>query len=302
MPTLPYQTDFDPQTGTPVPVGAGIVRLTAPNTGPYTFTGTNSFILGGSEVMVLDPGPDDPVHLEAIMTAIGGRPVAGILLTHTHPDHCALVPRLQSRTGAPLLSGGPHRHSRPPTWRESLMRRRGIGFRLKPDTVLWDGQPLELDGLTLTAIATPGHCANHFAFAVEGTRMLLSGDHVMGWNSTLIASPDGKLSDYFASLDKVIALHQTRYVPAHGGEIADGRAFAKALKAHRMMRNDQILDVLSAGPLSLRQITAAIYPQLRGRLAYAARQTVLAHLEYLAETGMVALKRGAFSVRAWLPA
>ncbi|MCD7059348.1 MBL fold metallo-hydrolase [Pelagibacterium xiamenense] len=302
MPTQQYSTDFDPQRGTPVAVADGIVRVTAPNAGPYTFTGTNSFVLGREEVMILDPGPDSPSHLQALLSAIGGRRVAGILLTHTHPDHCALVPRLQSATGAPLLSGGPHRYSRKPTLSESLMRRKGIGFRLKPDTTLWDGQPLELDGLTLTAVATPGHCANHFAFAVEGTRLLLSGDHVMGWNSTLIASPDGRLSDYFASLDKVIALHQTRFVPAHGGEIADGRGFAKALKAHRMMRNSQIVDALGTGPQSLRQITAAIYPQLRGRLALAAQQTVLAHLEYLADKDAISLKRGIFGVRAWLSA
>lgn len=295
-----YRTDFAPQTGTPVELADGVVRVTAPNRGPYTFTGTNSFLLGGADVAVLDPGPDDTAHFDALIAAIAGRRVAAIVLTHTHADHCALVPRLQKATGAPLLSGGPHRFSRRPGWRERLMLGRGHGFRLRPDTTLVDGQTLELDGLTLTALATPGHCVNHFAFAVDGTSMLLSGDHVMGWNSTVIASPDGNLADYLASLDKIAARRQTHYVPAHGGTISDGPGFARALKSHRLMRNEQILKALETGSKSLAQLTAAIYPRLKGRLALAARQTLLAHVEYLTERGQTGLKHGVVADRAWL--
>lgn len=291
-PSLVYSTEFDARTGKPVPAGPGIVRVTAPNTGPYTFTGTNTYLVGDSSLAILDPGPDDGSHFDALLSAINGRPVEAIVLTHTHGDHCDLVPRLQERTGAPLWSGGPHRLSRPARLFETNPFHRPLGYRLVPQRELHDGDTLYLDGLTLTAIATPGHCANHLAFAVDGADMLFSGDHIMGWSSSVIAAPDGDLAAYLASLDKVIALGRLRYLPGHGGEIVDGRDHARALRAHRLMRNGQILGLLAQGPQQLPTLTSAIYPQLSGRLALGAQRTLLAHLEYLEADGRVRLKRG----------
>src|SRR3569833_1265591 len=223
-PPLPLNTRFEPQTGQLVEVAAGIGRVTAPNSGPYTFTGTNSFIIGTERVAVLDPGPDDPRHLAALRAAIAGRPVLAILLTHTHHDHSASAARMKQETGAPLWFGGPHRLSRPRHWLEINTLAGDCDWGLTPDRTLRDGDVAEIDGVGLTAITTPGHCANHLCFGVRDSDMLLSGDHVMGWNSTLVAVPDGSMADYMASLKKAINLPKRRYVPAHGGPIDDGPA------------------------------------------------------------------------------
>lgn len=291
LPSPPYSTDFDPQTGQPVEIAPAIVRVTAPNASAYTFTGTNSFLIGERAVAVLDPGPDDTAHLQALLSAIGGRKVLAVILTHTHRDHSGLARRLMAETGAPLWSGGPHRLSRPLRRFEVNPFASSGDFALVPDRVLNDGETIEIDGASFAVVATPGHCANHLAFAAQQHDLLLVGDHVMGWNSTVVATPDGDLGDYLASLDKVIALDQARYVPAHGGEIADGPGFARALKAHRLMRNGQLLAVLNGGPKTLAAATRAIYPTLGGKLALAARRTLLSHAEYLERRGEIGLKR-----------
>jgi len=299
-PAPPYSTQFDPQTGRPVAVAAGIARVTAPNASPYTFTGTNSFLIGESRVAVLDPGPDDPAHLAALIDAIGGREVVAVILTHTHRDHSALARRLMAETGAPLWSGGPHRASRALKPFEINPFKASGDSTLVPDRRLDDGDILDIDGIGLRVVATPGHCANHLAFAVEGGEVLLVGDHVMGWNSTVVAAPDGDLGDYLDSLDKVIALPQTRYVPGHGGEIADGPGFARALKAHRLMRNGQLLELLRGGPMSLKAAARAVYPRLSGKLAIGARRTLLSHAEYLERRGEMGVRRGVLGTRLFL--
>lgn len=300
LPSPPYSTDFDPQTGNPVTIAPGIVRVTAPNANAYTFTGTNSFLIGYDRVAVLDPGPDDPAHLAALLAAIGGREVLAVILTHTHRDHCGLARRLMAETGAPLWSGGPHRLSRPLKRFEFNPFARSGDFTLVPDRLLVDGETIEIDGLGFDVVATPGHCANHLAFAAREDDLLLVGDHVMGWNSTVVAAPDGDLGDYLSSLDRVISLPQTRYAPAHGGEIADGAGFARALKAHRLMRNGQLLEVLRRGPATLASATRAIYPTLKGRLAMAARRTLLSHAEYFEKRGEIRIERGLLGTRLFV--
>lgn len=294
-PALSFDRAFDPKTGRAIPVAAGIVRVTAPNASAYTFTGTNTFLLGHERLAVLDPGPDDVRHLAALVEAIGGRAVDAIILTHTHRDHSASARRLARDLGAPLWFGGPHRLSRPLHRFERNPIRRSCDWDLMPDRTLVDGEAITAGDLPLVVHATPGHCANHLAFAYGDN--LLSGDHVMGWNSTLVSVPDGSMADYLASLDKVIALPCQQYLPAHGGPIADGAGYAKALKAHRLMRNDQVMAAVRAGARTVPAIVRAIYPSQPLPVRLAARMTIKAHVEYLEGLGELDVARGLFGLR-----
>lgn len=294
---LKLNTDFDPQTGTLVAVAPGIGRVTAPNGGPYTFTGTNTFLIGVRKVIVIDPGPDDSKHLAALTAAIGGRPVEAILLTHTHKDHSALASRLRASTGAPIWFGGKHHLSRKPRLLERNAIARSSDWSLVPDRVLSEGDSVGVEGMTLGVIATPGHCANHIAYSVAGTPYLIVGDHVMGWSTTMVAPPDGSMAQYFASLDKVITAPFTHYLPAHGGPIPEGRKFTRGLLAHRQERNMEILVGISSGANTVGKLLVRIYQDISPRLKLAARVTLSAHLEYLIERGDIAARRGLFGVR-----
>ncbi|MCB1516434.1 MAG: MBL fold metallo-hydrolase [Hyphomicrobiaceae bacterium] len=290
---LAFQRRFDAQTGVPVAVSDGIVRVTAPNASPYTFTGTNTFLIGRDALCVLDPGPDDKAHLKALLSAIGGRPLEAILLTHTHKDHSRLAGKLSRATGGtPIWFGGKHRTSRPLRRFEINPLIASCDWSLKPDRTLADGDAVSIEDIRLEVIATPGHCANHLCYGVQGSPLLFSGDHVMGWNSTLVAVPDGSMADYFASMRKIIDAGYETFLPAHGGPIADGPAFARALLMHREFRNQQILAILESGRKTVGQIVTKLYPRANVAIKRAAAMTVAAHLEYLAGLDRVELEFG----------
>jgi glyoxylase-like metal-dependent hydrolase (beta-lactamase superfamily II) len=291
-PPIAFDTDFAPETGRAVKVAPSVVRITAPNAGPYTFKGTNTFIVGDGPVFVIDPGPDDSGHLDAIRSAIGERPVEAIVLTHTHRDHTALVGRLRQGTGAPVWFGGRHRSSRSRRLLELDPVAADSDWKLVPDRTLLSGDRISAGSATLEVIPTPGHCANHLAFGLVGTPWLLTGDHVMGWSSTLVPVPDGSMADYLRSLEKVIGSAYQHYLPAHGGPIEDGPAYASALLAHREMRNVQVVEAVEAGATSISQLLRRIYPRLALPLQAAARMTLTAHVEYLADRGRIGAAQG----------
>jgi glyoxylase-like metal-dependent hydrolase (beta-lactamase superfamily II) len=297
VPELAFNTQFEARTGEPVEVAEGVVRISAPNPGPFTFTGTNSFLIGDRELFVLDAGPAGARHRGALLGAIAGRRVKAILLTHTHRDHCGGARLLAAATGAPIWFGGQPKLRRRPLPFERIVLGRETDRRLRPDRVLGDGDSLDADGLSLTALATPGHAANHFAFALAGTPVVFTGDHVMGWNPTVVAPHHGNMTDYLGSLRKLIALGPRRYLPAHGGPIEDGQAFARALLDHRERRNEQIAAAIEGGVATMEGLLAAIYPSVAPAVRPAAELTLQAHLEYLAERGAVVVEPGAAGVR-----
>jgi glyoxylase-like metal-dependent hydrolase (beta-lactamase superfamily II) len=285
--SLDLETDFRPEHGQPVPVASGVARLTAPNSGPMTFTGTNTYLLGIDTLVVIDPGPDDDAHLQALLRAIGGRPVEAILATHTHLDHTGLHAALKAATGAPLVAEGPHRTSRPLATGEVNLLDAAADHAFRPDITLGDGEVLKTAAGRIVGVATPGHTANHMSFALEDRGLLFSGDHVMAWSTTIVAPPDGRMADYMASLDRLAARADARYLPGHGGPVEKPAAFLRATRTHRRMREQAILERVRAGDRSVADMVSAIYRSTPKALHGAAALSVLAHLEDLCERGLV---------------
>ena len=288
MRTPDFRIEFEPRHGEAVAVLPGLQRLTANNPSPFTFHGTNTYILGEGEcVAVIDPGPADERHLEALMRALGDRTVSHILVTHTHVDHSPLAARVKAATGARTFAQGPHRAARPLHTGEVNPLDASGDTDFRPDVTLADGDTIDGEGFRLKAVFTPGHTANHMAFAWQGTDHLFSGDHVMAWATSIVAPPDGSMADYMASLDRILAEPQTTYWPGHGGRLENAHAFTRALKAHRRMREKAVLEQVRTGRETVPEMVAVIYATTDPRLHGAAGLSVLAHLEDLVGRGLV---------------
>jgi glyoxylase-like metal-dependent hydrolase (beta-lactamase superfamily II) len=287
METPQFRTDFEADYGKAVEAAPDVLRVTANNPGPFTFHGTNSYVAGRESVAVIDPGPQDDAHLAALLEAIGGRPVSHILVTHTHVDHSPLAARLKEITGAKVLAQGPHRPARPLYTGEVNPLDASADHAFAPDVALAHGDVFEAGEMTFEAVFTPGHTANHMAFAVPAMNLLFSGDHVMAWATSIVAPPDGAMSDYMDSLDRLLARPETFYLPGHGGPVTRAHEFVRALRTHRKMRESAILTRVRAGDRSIRQIVSAIYKDTDPRLHGAAALSVLAHVEDLLAAGRI---------------
>lgn len=272
------------------PVSPLIRRIVANNPGPFTYTGTATYIVGHGEVAVIDPGPADDEHLTAILEAVGDETVSHILVTHTHRDHSPLAAALKSRTGAAVYAYGPHGSGRlsraRPSGEVRLDAAGDIDF--SPDVTLADGDVLSGRGWTLEAVFTPGHCSNHMAFALKEENTLFSGDHVMAWSTSVIAPPDGHMADYMTSLRRLLDRPEDLYWPGHGPSKTNARAFVRAFIGHRQQRERSILQRLEAGDRSIMEIVNTIYRDVDPRLHKAAALSVLAHLEHLIDQGKAA--------------
>jgi len=282
---LRFNLDFDPAHGHPVEVFPGVARLTASNPGPFTFHGTNSYLVGRETLAVIDPGPDDDRHLAALIAAIGGRRVSHILVSHTHRDHSPLTARLADATGAKVFAEGPHRAAR--TTSSAASPESGADIDFRPDIHVADGQLLEGDGWSIRAVLTPGHAANHVAFALEGSGVLFSADHVMGWSTTIVAPPDGSMADYMASLDKLIAREDGLLLPGHGAPVTDPGPYMRGLREHRLSREHAIVERLRLGDRRVEELVRSIYRDLDPKMFPAAGLSVLAHLEHLVDRKLV---------------
>lgn len=285
---MEFETGFEPSYGVGVPLGHDITRITANNPSAFTFYGTNSYVIGRESLALIDPGPDDDeAHFETLMRVIDRRPVSHILISHTHRDHSPLAARLKAETGAPILAEGPHRPARPLRTGEINLLDASADHDLRIDRILTDGEIIEGQGWSLEAVFTPGHCANHMAFGLRGTGVLFSADHVMAWATSIVAPPDGAMSDYMTSLDKLLTRDDTLYLPGHGGPVAQPARFVRGLKAHRKMRERAVLERVREGDATIPAMVAAIYRDTDPRLHGAAALSVLAHLEDLAARGLV---------------
>lgn len=293
MTPIPFERDFDPAHGLAVALDGSVRRITARNAGPFTFHGTNSYIIGRGDVAVIDPGPDDPTHIDAILRATEGETIRQIVITHTHRDHSPGAALLKARTGAETIGEGPHRLARPRTAEDRGGLDASSDVDFLPDRRIADGERIDGDGWSLTAIATPGHAANHMAYALDGTPMLFSGDHVMAWSTTVVAPPDGAMADYMASLDTLAARSETLYLPGHGGPVRNAPAFVRALRAHRRLREAAIVDRIARGDRTIAEVVAVIYRETPSALHGAAALSVLAHIEDLVARGRIRIVAGA---------
>lgn len=263
------------------PVHAGISRLLARNPSPYTYTGTQTYFVGDDDaVIVVDPGPDLDEHIEAILDGIGERELVAISCTHTHRDHSPGAAPLKARTGAPIIGCAP-------LALEAVGPRADASFddQYSPDRVLQDGESLQAGSVTMTAVATPGHTSNHLCFAVGDA--LITGDHVMGWSTTVVVPPDGDMRAYLDSLETLRMREDSIYFPAHGPPVERPQRLVRHLIGHRLSREKQIMKRLEAGDREIQTIVLNCYPGLDPRLRPAAGGSVHAHLVDLAQRGLV---------------
>jgi hydroxyacylglutathione hydrolase len=259
-----------PADAEPVTIAPGLRRLTAPNPGPLTFRGTNGYLLGHDAVTVIDPGPDDEAHV-ANLIKVAGAPIVRIVVTHDHSDHTGAVRRLAELTGAEIVGAPPNPAVKRP---------------YRPDRVLGEGDTVETELGILRTIETPGHTAGHLCLALEGSAHLFSGDHVMGWSTSVVVPPDGSMADYMASLDRLLVEPATIYLPGHGDPVADGPARVEELKQHRHAREAAILRAIKGRQRTVAEIVGAVYVGLDPKLRDAAALSVRAHLDWLAERGL----------------
>ncbi|MEE4315671.1 MAG: MBL fold metallo-hydrolase [Erythrobacter sp.] len=267
-----------------------VKRVLAPNPSPYTFTGTQTYVVGeahGPDCAVIDPGPNEPDHIDAIIAAVAGRRVLAIMCTHTHRDHSPAAAPLAARTGAPIVGCAPL------VLKSDLPRAdESFDATYDPDRVLLDGEAMRGTGWTLTAVATPGHTSNHLCFALEESGALFTGDHVMGWSTSVVIPPDGDMGDYMASLEKLLAREDRVYHSAHGAAIEKPRQLVRGMIGHRRQRENQIMRLLGEAARPVSAFIPAMYKGLDERLIPAAEMSVTAHLIDLEKRGMASHEGG----------
>ena len=282
---IPFRREMEFAYGVPRELAPGIVRLVANNPGPFTYKGTNAYILGqGRDIALMDPGPDDDAHFDATMAAIGTRRLTTIIVTHTHHDHVDGLPRLVAATGAKTAGYGRRASG---ARKKSPSGGEYVDLDFVPDIALVDGSRFEGDGYALTALHTPGHAPDHLCFALDGAALLFSGDHVMAWNTSVVAPPEGNMRAYMQSLETLHERNDAAFLPGHGGRVLQPKRVVKAFLVHRRMREEAIFDCFRKGHSTIEAIVPVVYRGLDSRLLSAASLSVAAHVEHLVERGRV---------------
>jgi len=282
---IPYVREIEFEYGVVQQVSPLIRRVVANNPGPFTFKGTGTYIVGHGEVAVIDPGPDDPVHLASILAAVEGEKVIAIPITHHHSDHSPLAAALKAATGATIYGCAVAHHHEEEAGAPRMEA--GHDHDFKPDVSLCGGGTIAGPGWTLEAIPTPGHTSNHVCYALAEENALFSGDHIMGWSTTVITPPDGDMTDYLESLARVRARAFTTLWPTHGPPILEAAPFIDAYVEHRQERIDQILLALADGPARIKDLVPKLYRDVDERLWPAAARSMLAAIIHLERGGDV---------------
>ncbi|HEX3809337.1 MAG TPA: MBL fold metallo-hydrolase [Rhizomicrobium sp.] len=285
---IPFNRNFDAPYDEPVRVSPLIRRMLAPNPSPFTFKGTGVYVIGGGEaggdVAVIDPGPDLPQHVEALKRTLDGERVTHILVTHTHSDHSPAAKPLKEWSGAKTYAFGPHGSGKE---NFGVKIEEGGDREFMPDVRVKDGDVIEGNGWSFECVFTPGHTSNHMCFALREEKALFTGDHVMGWSTTVVAPPDGDMTAYMASLRKLLPRDDRTFYPTHGAPITQPQAFVQAYIDHRLEREAQILACIRDGHSTIPQMVARMYADVDKRLHPAAARSVLAHLIQLEHEGHV---------------
>ena len=278
--SVPFSSEEKPVYGMLVETAPGVRRLVVNNPSRFTYHGTGIYVVGTGHVAVIDPGPVRPSATSALLSALKTETVTAILVTHTHLDHSPAAKELQSATGAEAMGFGPHGGDRGLQGVEE-----GADFEFRPDRTLRDGEAVKGRGWTLRAVHTPGHTSNHLCYEFVERRALFSGDHVMGWSTTVVSPPDGNMTDYMRSLAKLESRGDVRYYPTHGAPIDEPQAYVGALLDHRHGRERQILDCIAQGPVTIPEMVATMYADIPRELHSAAGRSVLSHLDKLVIEG-----------------
>ena len=279
---IPFRKDMDFDYGAPTEVTPLVRRVVANNPSAFTFHGTNSYIVGRGTVAVIDPGPEDPRHVDSLADAVAGEEVTHIIVTHTHLDHSPAAALLQQAVGGKIV-GALHR-----PLPENASTVESIQHDFAPDVVLEDGDSFAGDGWSLSAVYTPGHMSNHHCLSLEQESILFSGDHVMGWNTTIVSPPDGNMAEYLDSLRRCIDRDDATYLPGHGPEIRKPKPFVRAYLNHRLMREGEIMRCLNDGARTIPEMVKRMYAHLPEKMHGAASRSVFAHMEHMVDTGRVA--------------
>lgn len=285
-PDIPFRRDMSFEYGVAGGIMPGVVRLVAENPGPFTFKGTNTYLVGSKSLAVIDPGPADPRHCAAILDAAKGRPITHILTTHAHRDHVDGLAELQTKTGARSVGFG-RAQLEVPDALKSPSGKDFVDLDFAPDVAAKDGDVFEGEDWALEALHTPGHAPDHICFHLKGRGVVFSGDHVMSWNTTVIAPPEGRMADYLGSLSRLLETNSDLYLPGHGGRLDDARRSVKAFLLHRQWREQAVLGAIRRKMVTVREMVAMIYKDLDEKLLTAAGLSVMAHVEHLREQDLV---------------
>ena len=277
---IPFNRNFEVNYGEIENVAPGIRRITANNPSPFTFRGTGTYILGEGNVAVIDPGPDQPEHVKAIVEGLKNETVSHILITHTHNDHSPAAKALKEITGAPTYGFGPHGSGKPAL---KLTSQAGGDMDFRPDEKTQDGSVIYGDDWSVSCLHTPGHTSNHICFSWDKEKVLFPGDQVMGWSTSIVSPPDGDMGDYMRSLDKLIVRDDKIYYPAHGPEILEPQKLISAFQDHRREREENILECLKSGNNTIDQMVKTVYQDVSESLHAAAARSLFATVIYLVE-------------------